>query len=86
MGWQNKYVIVKCEFEHFIKYVKEYHLVNFFCSNESCNCIFYCNDELYFDFDENMNVQFSLVEYKVCLFCNADNFIRKTLQKKIDNL
>jgi hypothetical protein len=64
------------EFDFFIKYVKEIQLINYFC--KSCNIIFYTNDEIYFEFDENMNLTFSLNEVRNCCFCNCDkNVIKK---------
>ena len=59
----------------FFKYVKEIELINYFC--ESCNIIFYTNDEIYFEFDENMNLRLALNEVGICCFCNCDKSVIK---------
>jgi hypothetical protein len=70
------------EYDFFIKHMKALQLINYICSNESCNCTFYSNDELYFDTDENMNVELNINVKKVCLFCNCDKYIKKAFKKK----
>ena len=67
------------EFEFFISSVKALQLIKYSCT--SCKSLAYSSDELYFDFDENMNVRLSSDERRVCLDCQSDANINKSFEK-----
>jgi hypothetical protein len=57
------------EFSFFIQYINELQIINYEC----CQNIFYHNDQLYFEYDEENNLVLSIDIEKPCETCGKVN-------------
>ncbi len=64
------------ENEFFISFINHFQRINYICANHSCKRLFYSYDELYFDFDKNMNIELNINVEKECSFCACFNNIK----------
>ena len=70
------------EFDLFIKHVKELQRIDYQCLNPLCKCIYFTNDELYFEYDENNNLNFTLNQFIECSKCKNSN-VKKVFQRTL---